>query len=292
MKKLFTMLLALTMLLSVAACSSSNASASPSASAAAASPSPTAETKILRVGMECGYAPYNWAQSDDSNGAVPIKDSPDYAYGYDVMMAKYLADKLGYQVEINKIDWETLPVALQAGSIDCVIAGQSITAERLETVDFTTPYYYASIVALTTKDSPYASATGLSGLKGATCTSQLNTVWYDVCLPQIEDADILPAMESAPAMLVALDSGKCDLVVTDKPTAMAALMVYPDMVMLDYTGQDDNFEVSEEEINIGISVKKGNTELLDALNGALAGLTTTDFENMMNEAISVQPLAQ
>lgn len=52
------------------------------------------EKKVLRVGMECAYAPYNWAQSDNSNGAVPISDSSDYAYGYDVMMAKYLADKL------------------------------------------------------------------------------------------------------------------------------------------------------------------------------------------------------
>ncbi len=293
MKKLLIMLLALAMLLTVAACSGSGsgASAAPSASAAA-TPAPTQETKVLRVGMECAYAPYNWSQSDDSNGAIPIKDSADYAYGYDVMMAKYLADKIGYEVEIYQIDWDSLPVALKAGTIDCVIAGQSITAERLLTVDFTTPYYYASIVGLTTKDSSFASATGLSGLKGATCTSQLNTVWYDVCLPQIENADILPAMESAPTMLVALDTGKCDLVVTDKPTAMAAVIAYPDMTILDFTGQSDNFQVSDEEINIGISVKKGNAELLDALNEALAGLTVKDFESMMNEAISVQPLAQ
>lgn len=289
MKKLAPILLALAMLLTIAACSGPGAGASTPPSA---SPSPSQEVKVLRVGMECGYAPYNWTQSDDSNGAVPIKDSPDYAYGYDVMMAKFLADKLGYTLEVHKIDWETLPVAVQSGSVDCVIAGQSIAAERLETVDFTTPYYYASIVALTTKESPYAAAAGLSDLKGATCTSQLGTVWYDVCLPQIEQANILPAMESAPTMLVALDTGKCDLVVTDAPTAMAALMVYPDMVMLDFTGSGDNFQVSEEEINIGISVQKGNSALLDALNAALAELTVEDFERMMNEAIMVQPLAQ
>lgn len=291
MKKLTSLLLAAVMLFALAACSSGTAATATPTAAATETPAPTEETKVLRVGMECAYAPYNWAQPDDSNGAVPIYDSKDYAYGYDVMMAKYLADKLGYTVEIHQIDWDSLPVALQAGTIDCVIAGQSITAERMETVDFTTPYYYASIVALTKKDSEYASATGLSGLKGATCTSQLNTVWYDVCLPQIEDAEILPAMESAPAMLVALDTGKCNLVVTDAPTAMAAVVAYPDMTILDFTGKDDNFQVSDEEINIGISVKKGNSELLDALNGALATLTTTDFENMMNEAISVQPLS-
>jgi len=289
MKRLFSMLLAAVMLFALASCSGSGA-ATPAPTTA--TPAPTEAPKVLRVGMECGYAPYNWAQSDDANGAVPINGSPDYAFGYDVMMAKFLAEKIGYELEIYKIDWETLPVAVQSGTIDCVIAGQSITAERLETVDFTTPYYYASIVGLTRSDSAYASATGLSGLDGATCTSQLGTVWYDVCLPQIANANILPAMESAPTMLIALDSGRCDIIVTDAPTAMAALMVYPGMKLLDFTDTDDNFEVSEEEINIGISVQKGNSELLTALNGALAELTVADFERMMNEAISVQPLAE
>lgn len=247
--------------------------------------------KVLRVGMECAYAPYNWTQPTDANGAVKIQDSSDYAYGYDVMMAKYLADKMGCTLQICKMDWDSLPLAVQSGTIDCAIAGQSITADREETVDFTTPYYYASIVCLVKADGPYASATGISGLAGAVATSQLNTVWYDTCLPQVPGVQILPAMESAPAMLVSLTSGKCDLVVTDKPTALAAVSVYPELKMLDFTGTADNFQVSDEEINIGISVKKGDSDLLNQLNTALATLTTDDFERMMNEAISVQPLA-
>lgn len=249
------------------------------------------DDNVLRVGMECGYAPYNWTQSDDSNGAVPIADSSDYAYGYDVMMAKYLAEEMGMELEIVKLDWDSLIPALQSGSIDCVIAGQSITAERLESVDFTSPYYYASIVALTTNDSPYANATKLADLKGAKCTSQINTVWYDVCLPQIQDADILAAQESAPAMLVALDSGSVNLVVTDMPTAMAAVSVYDNMKILDLATSGEDFEVSDEEINIGISVKKGNATLLENLNAGLAKLTTDDFTDWMDEAISVQPLS-
>lgn len=278
MKKITALLLALIMLAALCGCASGK---------------PADDGKpVLRVGMECGYAPYNWTQSDDSNGAVPIKDSNDYAYGYDVMMAKYLAEKMGYKVEIHKIDWDSLPMALISGTVDCVIAGQSITEERLQTVDFTSPYYYASIVGLTMKDSKYADASGVPQLEGATCTSQLNTVWYDVCLPQIKDANILPAMESAPAMLVALSSGKCDLVVTDKPTALAACAAYSDMVMLNFEGSDDDFKVSDEEINIGISIKKGNTELLNKLNEALATLTKEDFKEMMDEAISAQPLSK
>lgn len=253
----------------------------------------TEEREVLRVGMECAYAPYNWSQTDDSNGAVPIKDNMNYAYGYDVMMAKKIAEALDRDLEIYQIDWDSLPLALQAGTIDCVIAGQSITSERLETVDFTTPYYYASIVTLVNNDGEYANATSVTDLEGATCTSQINTVWYDTCLPQIPNANILPAMETAPNMLVALNSKTVDLVVTDMPTALAAVQVYPNMKILDFTeNTEGNYEVSEEEINIGISVKKGNTELLNSINEVLANYNETDFENMMNEAIKVQPLAE
>lgn len=245
--------------------------------------------KVLRVGMECGYAPYNWMQNDDSNGAVPIVDTNSYANGYDVMMAKHLAEQIGYELEIHKIDWDSLPIAVQSDVIDCAIAGQSITAERMESVDFTAPYYYASIIAVTRDDTAFANATSVEQLAGAKCTSQLNTVWYDVMLPQIPNAQIEPAMESAPLMLVALNSGAVDLVVTDQPTAMAAKLVYPNFVLLEME-EDKDFVASQEDINIGISLKKGNTELLDKLNGVLNNMTEEDFVDMMNKAIEIQPL--
>ena len=247
---------------------------------------------VLRVAMECGYAPYNWTQTTDANGAVQISGSTDYAYGYDVMMAKLIAERLGYDLEIVKLDWDSLVPAVLSNTVDCVIAGQSITTERLQMVDFTEPYYYASIICLVDKDSPYVNAKGVQDLAGATCTSQMNTVWYDVCLPQIPDANILPAQDSAPAMLVALNSDRVDLICTDMPTGQAALVAYPDMRLLDFSGSDDDFQVSQEEINIGISLNKSNTELRDAINSVLETLTVEDFNRMMDEAIAVQPLAQ
>lgn len=113
---------------------------------------------------ECAYAPYNWTQSDDSNGAVAIRGASDYAYGYDVMMAKKIADALGQNVQIVKLDWDSLIPAVMSGDVDCVIAGQSITAERAAQVDFSDPYYYASIITLTKKDSQYASAASVADL--------------------------------------------------------------------------------------------------------------------------------
>ncbi|MDD7409095.1 MAG: transporter substrate-binding domain-containing protein [Anaerovoracaceae bacterium] len=296
-KKITAVVIAVLMMCTMlVGCGSSSTAPGSSASGSAATESAqdskdsVLNTKVLRVGMECGYAPYNWTQSDDSNGAVKIHGTNDYANGYDVMMAKKLAEGLGYTVDVYKIDWDSLPVALQSGKIDCVIAGQSITKEREKTVDFTNPYYYATIVGLVKKDSKYAGAQGLADLKGVTASSQINTVWYDKMLPQIEDANIKPAFESVPNMLVALESGSIDYVCTDRPTAMAACVSYPDMQMLEFTG-DDNFKASEEDINIGISVQKGNTTLRDQLNTQLAKLTKDDFNKTMEDAISVQPLS-
>jgi putative lysine transport system substrate-binding protein len=281
--------LALVLIMAVAMLAGCGSSSTDGSASFVADENSVLNTGVLRVGMECGYAPYNWTQNDDSNGAVQIADTSDYAYGYDVMMAKKLAEYLGYEVEIYKIDWDSLPIALQSGKIDCVIAGQSITAERLETVDFTDPYYYASVVGLVKSDSPYADSVNVKDLDGVTATSQINTIWYTV-LDQIPNIDKLAAMETVPNMLTALESGKVDFVCTDMPTAMAACVAYPDMKIIDFEG-GTGFEVSDEDVNIGISVKKGNSELLSKLNEALATLTTDDFDAMMDDAISKQPLA-
>ncbi len=287
MRRLIAMTLALMMALTLVACSSSNGGNETTGAAANLT---GVEDGVLTVAMECAYAPYNWSQPDDSNGAVPIANSEgNYANGYDVMMAKKLCEANGWELEVMQLDWDSLIPAVQNGTIDAVIAGQSMTAERMEEVDFAGPYLYASIVCLAKSGSAQASATGISQLSG-TCTSQMGTIWYDSCLPQIKDADIQTAAESAPAMLMALETGAVDFVCTDMPTAQGALVAYPDMVILNFSGTEDDFEVSDEEINIGISVKKGNTVLKEALDSVLSKMTADDFNALMKDAIAVQPI--
>ncbi len=281
MKKLLCIVMALTMILALTAC------------APAAEEAKTGvEDGVLTIAMECAYAPYNWTQSDDSNGAVPIYGAKDFANGYDVMMARKIADANGWTLEIHKMDWDSIPLAVQSGAVDAGICGQSITPERLETMDFSDPYYFASIVTLTKADSSFAAATGLSDLAGATCTSQINTIWYDSCLPQIENANILAAQETAPAMLVSLEAGACDIVVTDEPTALAACVAYPDFVLLNFAGTDDDFAVDEGDINIGISIMKGNSELVSLCNEVLATMDASVYTEIMNSAIEIQPLSE
>ena len=314
MKRLLSLLMALAMTASLAACGGSGDTDDTETGAGAETQEPAGsesvvppvedltdvdtstipglEDGVFTVGMECAYAPYNWTQSDDSNGAVPIKDSTEYANGYDVMMAKKICEANGWELEIVRTDWDSLVPGVQSGVYDAVIAGQSMTADRMEQVDFAGPYYYASIVCVTKADSPYASAAGISDLSGGTCTAQIATIWYDSMLPQIEGAQIQPAAETAPAMLMALETGTVDFICTDMPTAMGAVAAYPDMTILDFSDSDDNFVADEGDINIGVSVMKGNTELKDAIDSVLSTMTADDFNAMMDEAIAIQPLSE
>ena len=247
------------------------------------------EDGVLTIAMECAYAPYNWSQSDDSNGAVPIVNNPgSYANGYDVMIAQRICDTYGWKLEVQAIEWDGLIPALNAGTIDAVIAGQSMTTSRMEQVDMAGPYFYASIVCVAKKDSEQAKAKGISELTG-TCTAQSGTIWYTDCLPQVEGAQIMAQSESAPAMIMAVESGTVDFICTDMPTAMGACTTYSDLAILDFSDTEDNFKVDEGQINIGISVVKGNTELKDAMDKVLAPLNADIFNAIMNQAIAVQP---
>lgn len=313
MKKIFALLLAAAMLLGMTACgteetsvaseetatsaesaetATTEAAATEAASAGDSAAIPGLEDGVLTIAMECAYAPYNWTQTDDSNGAVPIKDSTDYANGYDVMIAKKICEANGWELEVIRTDWDSLVPGVQTGTYDAVIAGQSMTAERMEQVDFAGPYFYASIVCVTKADGPYANAAGLSDLSGGTCTAQIATIWYDSMLPQIEGVQIQTAAETAPAMLMALETDQVDFICTDMPTAMGAVAAYPDMKILDFSDSEDGFTVDEGEINIGISVQKGNTALVDAINSVLDTMTADDFNDLMNEAIAVQPVGE
>lgn len=250
----------------------------------------TAPKKVLKVGMECAYAPYNWSQTTDKDGAVKIAGSNEYAYGYDVIIAKKIAESMGAQLEIHKIEWDGLPPAVVSGKIDAAIAGMSITAKRKETVDFTKPYYYANVVALVKKDSPQAKSQSIMELKGSVATSQLNTIWYDL-IDQVPDVQKLPAIDSVPGMLVALKSGKCNLIVTDIPTAKAAAFANPELMMVEYA-PDKGFKTSREDVEIGIAVKKGNKELVEAMDKVLGSMKEEDFNKIMDEAIQKQPLSK
>ena len=171
MRRITALVLAALLALSLTACGGSSA-----AETATDTPVNGVEDGVLTVAMECAYAPYNWTQNDDSNGAVPISNTENlYANGYDVMTAKAICEANGWELEIIQADWDSLIPGIQSGIYDAVIAGQSMTAERAEQVDFAGPYLYASIVCLTKANSPFASAKGIADLAPACRRSKAPT---------------------------------------------------------------------------------------------------------------------
>ncbi|MDF2564987.1 MAG: hisJ, partial [Massilibacillus sp.] len=108
---------------------------------------------------------------------------------------------------------------------------------------------------------------------------------------QIPDAKIQPAIDNVPGMIVALASGKVQVLVLDKPTAMAAAFSNPNLVMLDFK-DGKGFEASQEDVEMGIAVKKGNSDLLKQLNEKLGSISESDRNKMMEEAIQKQPLSK
>ncbi len=288
MKKLISVLMLLALMLTLGACGKQEP-------AAAVSDIPGLEDGVFTVGMECAYAPYNWTQMNDVNGAVAISNVPGaYANGYDVMIAKKICEANGWKLEIVSSAWDSLTPAVQSQSMDANIAGQSMTADRMKEVDMAGPYYYATIVCVTTKDSPYASAKSIQDLAGGKCTAQSGTIWYDSCLPQIPNAQKLAPAETAPAMIMQLQTGSVDFICTDMPTAMGAVAKDDNLVILNFSGTEGDFQFATEaeraeNVNIGISVRKDNTALKQAIDSVLSQMTQDDFNALMDQAISVQP---
>lgn len=106
----------------------------------------------LKIAMECAYAPFNWTQTTDANGAVPISGKDNlYANGYDVQVAKYIASELEMDLEVYSYEWDSLIPAVQSGAVDGIAAGMSPTEERAKEVDFTKCYYNSNLVVIIKK---------------------------------------------------------------------------------------------------------------------------------------------
>ena len=255
------------------------ASNTPTSTAASSSNS----SDTLRVGMECNYAPFNWSTTKGSEYTQPIS-SADYCDGYDVVVAKNLADKIGKKVEIVKLDWDNLILSLNNNQIDAVIAGMTATDERKQQVNFTDPYYVSEEVLIVKKDSQYTSATSLEDFKGATVQGQMNTI-YDEVIDQIPGVNHMPAAETFPAAIQALQAGSVDAVTSELPVANGVVSANPDLAIVRFA-EGKGFEA---DTSVSIAVRKNDDELLNALQDALKTIDTDTRNTWMEEAVSRQP---
>ena len=243
---------------------------------------------VFRVGMECGYAPFNWTQKDNSNGAAEIQGQKDsFANGYDVQIAKKIADGLGKKLVIVKTAWAGLPSAVQAGKVDAIIAGMSPTEDRKMTVDFSDAYYKSDLIMIVKAGSPYENATKLSDFSGAKITGQLSTFHYDV-IDQIEGVDKQTAMDDFAAMRVALEAGKIDGYVAERPEGISVSAANKNFKAVEFE-EGQGFQASDDEVSVAVGLKKGNEELKTKINEILSGISEEERNKLMEDAVKNQP---
>ena len=255
--------------------------------------------EVLRVGMECAYAPFNWTQDEettpDGSKAVKIYDSTFYAYGYDVAVSQMIADQLGMELEIHKVEWSSIGISLDAGDYDCIIAGMGRTKEREMSYSFTTPYYYRDNCIVVKADGAYKDVTGLSQLAGTGCkvTTQLGTGWIPL-LDQIDGAVIGSNYETTSECFMAVSNGVADICIVDLPTAQSALLTNKDLKIITFD-ENDSFSGDEEMVNVCIATRKSDTALRDKIQGAMDELGLNDkakMDDLMAKVITQQPAAK
>ena len=243
------------------------------------------------VGMECNYAPFNWTQLDDSNGAVKISNTQGYCAGYDVEIAKLIAEELGKTLVIKKVtDFGSLPSEVNTNQIDLIIAGMSPTAERAEAIDFSNPYYYSDLVLVVRKNSTYASAKSLSDFSGAKVAAQINTLHDDV-IDQINGVNHATALIDFPTLTVSVKSTDIDAFVSERPVALAIVGNNPDLTFVSFE-DGKGFTLTEEDatgLSVSVGMKKNSDSLLESVNKVLNNLTDEDRDELMNKAIATQP---
>lgn len=243
------------------------------------------EEGVLTVGMEANYAPFNWSQATNSDGAIEISNSPgEYANGYDLQMAVQLAEELGLELEIVKLEWDGLPPALESGVIDAIIAGMSPTPERERQIDFSNEYYDSDLVLVTKADSEYADATSLEDFTGASVTAQLNTFHYEL-IEQIPEVDQQTAMESFPTMISSVITDGTDAYVSERPGAMAATAANPELT---YIGFDEGsgFDTAEVDTTVAVGLRQGSP-LAEPINQALSTISQAERDQLMEDMVEL-----
>lgn len=244
-------------------------------------------SNVLKIGMEANYPPYNWTQTNNANGAVPIDGTNSYANGYDVQIAKIIGKKLGRKVVVEKTQWDGLLPALTSGKIDLIIAGMSPTAERRKAINFSKPYRNSTFVVIMNKASKYSNAKKLSDFKGAKLTAQQGTLHYEL-IKQLKGSHREPAMRDFAAMRQSLASGTIDGYVAEDIEYQSYKTANPNIIAVNLNKMA-GFHADHDDSVVSIGVKKGNTKLLNSVNKILEGVSAKKRNQLMLTAIKEQP---
>ena len=267
MKKITALMLSSAMMLSLAACggsASTDTASSEAASSEAASTEEAASSESEAAASDAAELTTVTAGklTMSTNAAFPpyemTTDAGDFE-GIDIEVAGAIAKKLGLELQVDDMDFDAALLAAQNGKSDMVMAGVTVTDERLKVMDFSDTYAEGIQSIIVPEDSDIASADDLTGKAIGT---QRGTTGYIYCTDDFGEDNVI-AYDDGLTAVQALNNGQVDAVVIDNAPAKSFVEANPGLKILDTA-------YAQEDYAIGVA--KGNTALLDAINSALEEL--------------------
>lgn len=262
-KKVIALTMAALMIGSLTACSGSGKTAETSAAASEAAPE-AASGGVLTMATNAEFPPYEY---HDNNDIV----------GIDVEIAKALAEKLGMTLEIEDIAFDSIIPEIDSGKADIGLAGMTVNEDRLKNVDFSDPYTTASQVIIVKNDSEIA---GPDDLEGKSIGVQLGTTGDIYASDYEETGSTIERYSKGFEAVQAMMQGKIDAVVIDLEPAKV------------FVAENEGIKILDEALTVeeyAIAIKKGNTELLEKINTALAELKDSgELQKIIDKYISAQ----
>lgn len=265
MKKLFAMLMALMMVLALAACGSNDTPAADNGGENNTQPVPTNALEkikadgVLHVALSPDFSPMEFVDSS--------KSGQEQYVGFDISLAKYIAEELGVTLEIEPMSFDASQTAVYTGSVPMSISGYSWTEERAKNYEIS-DYYYAgdneTEQVLLVKSENAAKYTKVEDFAGQDVGAQNASLQMQLLTEQIPDANPITIGDLAVGVME-LKTGNIEALAVAKGNADMIIDANPDLVICEF-----QFEVKAEyEANV-ILLTKGETELLEAVNAALA----------------------
>lgn len=238
------------------------------------------------VGMECGYAPFNWQTSEKTDTSVKLGKA-GYADGYDVQVAKKIAKKLGKKLVIKKTAWDGLIPALEGDEIDAIIAGMTKDKDREEGADFTTPYYDSKgMIMIVRKDGEEAGYTDIQQFTGKNVVGQKATNYDDV-IDQIKGVNHVTPKATYPEMVLALQQHEVDGITAEMAVAKGVVEANPDLTIVQFA-DGHGFDC---DTTVSIALKEGSrdSKFFKKVQKALDSISDEEREEMMEYAVEHQP---
>lgn len=244
-----------------------------------------AKSRVLRIGMECDYAPNNWEEKTQSDSNLPLANHPGfYAEGYDVQIAKHVAEELNAELEVKKIAWNDLLRALNDGEIDAIFSGMLDTSKRKDSALFSIPYdvVKTEYTVVINTASKYANAKTLNDFSGAKFIAQAHTN-LDNAIDAIPGVIHMTPVNTVSEMLNAVVTGTADGTVINLDTGRSYEASHSNLKVIRFH-ERSNFLHDFNGICAG--VRRGDTKLLNEINDSINRLSKHDRQLIMDGVIS------